>query len=271
MPAVETGAEHEMTFEQGARAGENAEDFLLASVHGADAERCGAKNKINFATATASRIGSAVLTSIATLPLEDEVGDVLEKAIRRSGLTADVIAARAKIPSSRLRDALDYRSDLACDELRRLALVLGLNEVGLCALGSGRYPAPEIGALPFCVCPLRMPHGIGVTNAYLVGECGSTRAVLFDTGAGIAALEAVWPKSVRQLDAVFLTHVEGEHVGGLCDVVERFGAPEAFVPLGAAAPCGKPMGEGEVRQFGVIEVSAFTTPGRADASRTSSR
>ena len=199
------------------------------------------------------------------LSLEDEVGDVLEKAMRRSGLAVDAVAVRAGVDVGTLRDALDYRSNLGCDELRRLAAVLGLNEVGLCALASGRYPVPRIGALPFCVWPLRMPHGIGVANAYLIGECGAARAILFDTGAGIEALESVWPAAVRQLDAVFLTHVEGEHAGGLCDVVARFGAPAAFIPIGASAACGAPLGEGETRRFGSIEVSAFTTPGHAAA------
>ena len=188
---------------------------------------------------------------------------MLEKAIRRAGGAADAVAERAGVAIGRLRDALDYRSDLNCDELRRLAAVLQLNEVGLCAVGSGRYPKPEIGPLPFCVWPLRMPHGIGVANAYLVGECGASRAILFDTGAGIEALEATWPEKVRALDAVFLTHVEGEHAGGLCEVVARFGAPEAFLPVGATAPCGRPFGEGETRRYGRLEVSAFTTPGHA--------
>jgi hydroxyacylglutathione hydrolase len=201
----------------------------------------------------------------STLPLEDELGDVLEKAMRRAGLTAEVLAARAGVSLGKIRDAVDYRSDLGCDELRRLAAALGLNEVGLCALGSGQYPKPEIGALPFCVWPLRMPHGIGVANAYLVGECGASRAVLFDTGAGIEALAAVWPSSVRALDAVFLTHVEPEHAGGLCDVVARFGAPLAYIPEGATAPCGSSIGEGQTRRFGALEISAYTTPGHAAA------
>jgi len=198
-----------------------------------------------------------------TLALEDEVGDVLEKAMRRGRFTAEALAARGDVPLGRLCDALDYRSELTCDELRRLAAVLQLNEVGLCALGTGRYPQPDIGALPFCVWPLRMPHGIGVANAYLIGECGSGRAILFDTGAGIEALETTWPKAIRELAAVFLTHVEGEHAGGLCDVVARFGAPEAFIPVGAIAACGRPLGEGGVRRYGRIEVCAYTTPGHA--------
>jgi hydroxyacylglutathione hydrolase len=62
---------------------------------------------------------------------------------------------------------------------------------------------------------------------------------------------------------VFLTHVEAEHAGGLCAVVERFGGAPAFIPRGAQAACGQAMGEGEVRSFGPLEVAAFTTPGHA--------
>ena len=127
------------------------------------------------------------MTTTPTLPLEDELGDVLEKAMSRERIAPELLAERTGIALGRIRDAIDYRPDLGCDELRRIAAVLGLNEVGLCALGAGQYPLPEIGALPFCVWPLRMPHGIGVANAYLVGECGGSRAVLFDTGAGSAA------------------------------------------------------------------------------------
>ena len=210
--------------------------------------------------------GGHVANAATTMvPLEDELGDVLEKATRRAGLTVDALAVRAGVSRTKLLDAFDYRPDFTGDELRRLAAALALNEVGFCALGGGQYPRPEIGALPFCVWPLRMPHGVGVANAYLVGECGSPRAVLFDTGAGIEALESVWPASIKQLDAVFLTHVEAEHAGGLCAVVERFGVSAAFVPRGSRAPCGRAMGEGETQRIGPLEVTAFTTPGHAAA------
>jgi len=198
-------------------------------------------------------------------PLEDELGDVLEKAMRRAGLTPEALADRSGVPLGKIRDAVDYRSDLAGDELRRLAAALDLNEVGLCALGCGQYPHPEIGGLPFCVWPLRMPHGIGFANAYLVGECGSSHALLFDPGAGIDALSAAWPPAIRVLDAVFLTHVEPEHAGGLCDVVSRFGVPAAYIPEGATAGCGQGIGDGETRRFGALEVTTFATPGHAAA------
>ncbi|MEI6106869.1 MAG: MBL fold metallo-hydrolase [Verrucomicrobiota bacterium] len=200
-----------------------------------------------------------------TVPLEDELGDVLEKAMRQAGLGEEEVAQRSGVATARILDAVDYRSDLSAAELRQLAGVLGLNEVGLCALGCGQYPRPEMTSLPFCVHPLRMPHGIGCANAYLVTECGASRGLLFDTGPDIGTLTAVWPRAVKEVDAVFVTHVEPEHSGGLCEVVARFGLPQAYCPAGVSAPCGEPMAEGQRLRFGHFEVKAFHTPGHSPA------
>ncbi len=202
---------------------------------------------------------------ITRIPLEDELGDVLEKALHHAGLSMEAVATRAGVEVAKIRDAIDYRYDLEMAELRRLATVLRLNEVGFCALAQDQYPLPEIGALPFCVWPLRMPYGIGVANAYVVGECGGSHGLLFDVGPSLQALTDVWPRSIKTVDAVFLTHVEGEHAGGLCEVVARFGVESAYVPVGALAPCGRALGEAETRTIGPYEVTAFSTPGHAAA------
>jgi hydroxyacylglutathione hydrolase len=205
------------------------------------------------------------VTRTPPLPLEDEIGDVLEKAMQRRKFTPEELARRAGVSAAKVQDAIDYRPALAVGELGRIARVLGLNEVGLCALASGRYPHAEPGTLPFCVWPLHMPHGIGVTNAYLIAECGLDRAILFDTGAGIEALQGVWPPAIRRVDAVFLTHVEGEHAGGLKGVVQRFGNPDVFFPAGSMVSGARTMAEGETKTFGPIEVTAIATPGHSAA------
>lgn len=199
------------------------------------------------------------------VPLEDELGDVLEKAMRRAGLNEEALSRRANVTTARILDAINYRPELTGEELCRLAAALELNEIGLCALGCGRYPLPAPVALPFAVYPLRMRHGIGVANAYIVAEPGASRGVLFDTGPGIDALEAAWPMSITTLDAVFLTHIETEHAGGLCEVVERFKAVAAYCPEGVKAPCSAPIGEGVRKNFAGFTVTAFSTPGHAFA------
>ena len=60
------------------------------------------------------------------IPLEDELGDVLDKALRRAGCSDEEIARRAGVPVGKLRDAIDYRYDLAGAEVRRLAAALHL-------------------------------------------------------------------------------------------------------------------------------------------------
>jgi glyoxylase-like metal-dependent hydrolase (beta-lactamase superfamily II) len=201
----------------------------------------------------------------AATSLEDELGDVLEKALRRKEWSHEDLAAASGVEVAKIRDAIDYRPDLSLGELRGLAAALSLNEVGLCALGVGRYPLPAIEGLAFQVWALRMPHGIGVANAYVVSDHESNCGLLFDTGAGLDALEAAWPPGIEKVSAVFLTHGETEHAGGLCEVVARFGGPPAYVPEGAVTPCGVPAGEGDCFRFGALEVLVFRTPGHASA------
>jgi glyoxylase-like metal-dependent hydrolase (beta-lactamase superfamily II) len=200
------------------------------------------------------------MTPNLQVPLEDELGDVLEKAMSCAGLTPETLSEKSGVPVSGIRDAIDYRPELGPAECGRLAAALGLNEVGLCALASGKYPLPDSVGLPFQVWPLRMSYGIGVVNAYIVGgEDG--RGLLFDAGPETGALESVWPASVERLDAAFVTHVEPEHAGGLRWAVDRFDVGHAFIPSGALAPPARPMAEGETFSSGTLQVTAFRTPG----------
>lgn len=195
------------------------------------------------------------------IPLEDELGDVIEKAMTCAGLTPEALAEKAGVPLSLILDAIDYRPEVGPEDGRRIAEALGLNEVGLCALASGAYPLPGSDGLPFQVWPMRMTHGIGVVNAYLVQGDTPGRGLLFDTGPGPGALESVWPAQVRSVEAIFVTHIEAEHCGGLVWASERFGAPRSFIPAGAKAPLGEPMGEGELFAASGLQVTAFRTPG----------
>lgn len=198
-------------------------------------------------------------------PLEDELGDVLEKAMRCAELSEEALGGFAGVATEKIRDAIDYRYDFTLDEISRLAVFLGLNEVGLAALASGHYPLPEIGGLPFCLYPLHTPHGIGVANAYILADCGTSRGVLFDAGAGAEALLRAWPAGIRHLDAVFITHPETEHVGGLAEVQRRFGPVPVFGPVGAAIPGAMALAEGSRMKLGPLEVETLATPGHAEA------
>lgn len=195
--------------------------------------------------------------------LEDELGDVLEKAARQAGLTYEQVAAAADVDVARIQDALDYRPDLTAAELSRLAQVLNLNEVGLSALAQNAYPRPEIGGLPFCLFPLPMPFGVGVANAYIVSQGCDETGVLFDTGASGAELLRAWPARIRKLAAVFVTHYEAEHIGGLEEVMAKFGLNHFYGPPTGRWPRSLGLGEGQTVEVGGLGVTALLTPGHA--------
>jgi hydroxyacylglutathione hydrolase len=195
-------------------------------------------------------------------PLEDELGDVLEKAARHAKLTTEQLAVESRVDLSRIQDALDYRPELNQAELGRLARVLDLNEVGLNALAQGAYPQAELGSLPFSVHPVRMPFGVGVANAYVVSTGGDT-ALLFDTGASHAELHRAWPNRIEEVEAVFVTHYEAEHIGGLDVVLRETGLNRFYGPPTGRWPLCQGLAEGETVRFDKIFVTAFNTPGHA--------
>lgn len=195
-------------------------------------------------------------------PLEDELGDVLEKAARHAGLTYETIAKAANVDLSRIHDAVDYRPDLKPAELNRLARVLNLNEVGLAALAQNAYPQPAIGALPFCLFPLRMPFGVGVANSYIISQGGDT-GVLFDTGASGAELKRAWPARIKKLAAVFITHYEAEHIGGLDEVMHEFGLNHFYGPPTGRWPRCLALGESQTVEVAGFSITSLLTPGHA--------
>lgn len=198
--------------------------------------------------------------------MEDELGDVLEKALHLAGLSADALATRAGVSRERIRDALDYRyEDLLPAEIDRLAAALGLAPAGLREIASGRYPLPVVAGLPFCLHPLRSPHGLGTANAYLITDCRGGEGVLFDTGPDPSRLRRMWPASVERLAAVFLTHAETEHTGGLPEVRRLFGSTPVFAPAGAGVAGAAGLADGARMECAGYTVETWATPGHAEA------
>jgi len=250
-----------MPLQKRACAFEDVEDFLLLRIHAATLACTVQKTKTFFAV----RYLYTTRVVIEYAPLEDELGDVLDKAMRHSGMSEHVLAERASVSTDKILDAIDYRYDLTADEIRRLATALELNETGIAALAQGHYPLPAIAGLPFCLYPLRFPHGIGVANAYIVADCCRDSGVLFDTGIDYFQLKRVWPKSIKKIEAIFITHAETEHIGGLSDLVAAEGKIPIFCPEGKCFDGAVSVGEGTRLSFGRLEVQVLRTPGHCES------
>lgn len=203
---------------------------------------------------------------IERAPLEDELGDVLDKAIRGCDVPEADVAQRAGLSTDRLRSVIDYCERLSPEELDRLAAVLRLKPAGLRAVASEDYPLPDISGLPFCLYPLRMPHGIGVANAYLVADCSSDWGILFDTGTSEEGLWRNWPQKIKRVAAVFLTHYETEHCGGIGGIRRRYPEAPIFGPNDRDRPRGVvALDDGAVIREGGFSIAVRSTPGHVES------
>jgi len=199
---------------------------------------------------------------IPTAPLEDEMGDVLEKAMKLRGLSESALARKTGIDINRIKDAILYRYDFSSEEIAALSDALGLNEPGFRALIEGRYPVPCPCGLPFQLHVLAMPYGVGVVNAYIVAECGADTGILIDSGCCCEALQQVWPACIRHLDAHLVTHWDSDHGGGCEGTRARFGLAHCFGP-GPERPGVRVLAESETMDIGAFRIEVISTPGPA--------
>ncbi len=158
------------------------------------------------------------------IPLEDTFADVIGKAQRGLGLSAEELASKAQVTESALAAVMGGKFDAAT--VRALAPVLDLGSCALVALGEGSYhPAPiELPGLAV----FNTPFSDIMVNSFLVWDENSRQAVAFDTGADATPMLDFLRDQSLTLEAILLTHTHGDHVLELDRLKEKTGAP-AFV------------------------------------------
>src|SRR5436190_22851398 len=113
-----------------------------------------------------------------TVPLEDNVSDIIGKAQRGLGISDSQLAERAGVSAEKIRSLRS--GDFDADAIDRIAPILKLSSAGLRNLASGKWdPVDEIAGLALFNTTY---HDITV-NAYLVWDPATRDAVAFDTGA----------------------------------------------------------------------------------------
>jgi glyoxylase-like metal-dependent hydrolase (beta-lactamase superfamily II) len=104
-----------------------------------------------------------------------------------------------------------------------------------------------------------------LSNAYLVADREGGHAVLIDGNGVTAPLIAAAERLGVTVDAILLTHHHGDHLAGIDDYRERFGAPVLAHPATADEVDGvdRTVNEGDVLEFGDLRVEVLHTPGHA--------
>lgn len=137
------------------------------------------------------------------MSLEDEVGDVVRKAMMGRGMDEVELCERAGVSREDFGRVMNGEGE---EEVRRVARELGLDGDALWGL---KDYEPDVG-LPTGVRRLELPFHEWSVNAWCL-EAGGER-LLFDTGwRGRDAMNALGGAGV---DFVFTTHGHEDHVGG---------------------------------------------------------
>ncbi len=201
---------------------------------------------------------------MAQLPLEDNAGDVIGKAMRGLDLGDTALGRLAGVDPEAVQAARKNKGDEPT--LRALAPHLGLATDALVAMARGAW-RPRPVAIPdgFLMATTRFEDM--TVNAYLVWDPHSKRAALFDTGADASApLRALRDQGLR-LEFVALTHTHHDHIADLAGVLAAHQVPvwtSEREPLAGAHS----FAEGHVFELGALRIRTLSTWGHSRGGAT---
>lgn len=207
-------------------------------------------------------------------PLEDEFGDIIQKARTGLGFTIKQIADMSGVSVSLLEEMESYRHRPSEKESGAIAAVLGLNREKLYAIASGMW-CPQVCPPELISDVISIYGSIGSykVNGYILYDNVTREAVIFDTANDSRAVSMNLKDKGLSLRYVFLTHCHADHIGGLKDIVNVTGA-EICIPAGEPSvaimdnmeikECR--VEDGMVFKAGRHNIKAVATPGHTSGS-----
>lgn len=203
------------------------------------------------------------------IPLEDEFGDILRKAMAGTRVDAAALGRATGIEPARVAAWAACRERPSEDEARSIAPLLHLDAARLADSVCERwYPqpvdAPEVRHHP------QRPHP---SNGYVFFLAGTRRAALVDPAGVPANLLRILRDGAYHLEYILVTHKHADHCDATADVATAF--PQAKIvmhpldvhAIGALAPRTTPVRDGEELPFGDgVRIRMLHTPGHTDGS-----
>ena len=201
--------------------------------------------------------------TVASVTLEDHVGDIICKARAMSGVSEAVAAEAAGISTVALQ-ALEENGNFSGPwNFVALGKMLGLHPQKLEAIARGWLPAQKDLSIWHEFRVFRS-SGEGLTvNCYLVWDEATREAALFDTGLNATPILDCLSHEQLQLRHVFITHSHWDHVGALPNLREAF--PKVRLHSGSQkAPVDQRNKPSEIVHVGGLRVTHRQTPGHAE-------
>jgi hydroxyacylglutathione hydrolase len=199
-----------------------------------------------------------------TIPLEDNVSDIIGKAQRGLGIPDSQLADKSGVSLEKIRKLRDGGFDE--DALERAAPILGLNAAALRKLAAGKWDPEAIGEIEGLALFNTTYHDMTV-NAYLVWDPATRDAVAFDTGADCGGMLQRIEKEKLSVKVILLTHTHPDHVADLARLRKETGAP-IYISDRETADGAEAIVEGKRFRVGSLEIESRLTWGHSPGGMT---
>jgi glyoxylase-like metal-dependent hydrolase (beta-lactamase superfamily II) len=203
-----------------------------------------------------------------SIPLEDNVSDIIGKAQRGLGIDDAQLAAKIGIEVSEL-PAIKQISGAPFAQVEKLAQALGLGPKTLVALAEGKY-APTVTLPKTGFFQANTPYSNDMAvNAYLIWDTETGLAAAFDTGADCTPLVEELKARNLTLQDVYLTHTHVDHVMELDRLIEKAGG-SVGVHVNQAEPLDKAatFAPGVTFSLGRLHIETRDTSGHSAGGTT---
>ncbi len=208
------------------------------------------------------------MNRLPNVGLEDELCDVLGKALRGRGESTASLARQTGLAPAAIEDA--FRGAGSVDVYSAIALALDLEPIALSELAQG--PTVPSVTLPPSIVMLNTPHPVPgyaamtVNNYVLFPASGSGEAIVFDTGADAASLLTLFRQGQHRLTRLFLTHTHHDHIAAYTDLVREFPGLRLYCPEKEPFGNGTKLSEGQRLTVGegsiqVLEIAGHSPGG----------
>lgn len=199
-----------------------------------------------------------------SIPLEDNVSDIIGKAQRGLGISDSQLAERSRVSVEKIRRVRDGNYD--GDAVERIAPVLKLNAAALRKLAEGKWLTEAVVEIEGLT-QFNTTYGDMTVNAYLVWDRGTREAVAFDTGADCGDMLRRIDKEKLNVKMILLTHAHPDHVADLRRLRKETGAPVYISELEAEEEA-QPIAEGKRFKVGSLAIEARLTSGHSPGGMT---